>query len=295
VKALRLGLVVSMLTTALAGVYFVVYLYRWEMHRALVSGVVFLAGEIALATSLVLRRVEQMREQSPNHVGSLPPAATPVAPPPSAEAGAPPPMPWLGADRFGVFVPIMLGAGAIVSGVAWVVEQLARSSASSGRADGLDREFAPLAPPVGGLSGGAPHAARPQRHVSPPVGRLAQASIAVFIGGLAVGLVTLALLGRSRTDPSTAGERSVIEFEVRTRNDLDVVLAASSLWESCRLSAPDQTVVEMVTVEPGAFRLVLEPALGPQTERRLLGCLRDGTIDQVNADLRSHVRVAAPG
>ena len=111
-KAIKLGLLVSIVTTLLAGLYFVVYIYRWEMHRALIAGVVFLAGEIALATSLVLRRIETLRAPASEVARASAPEEDvdrgPVEVRAPTTSGAPAPFPWLGADRFGVFVPILL-------------------------------------------------------------------------------------------------------------------------------------------------------------------------------------------
>jgi hypothetical protein len=288
-KALRVGLAISIVTTALAGLYFVVYLYRWEMHRALVSGVVFLAGEIALATSLVLRRIEQLRVVAPPAAVTTPDDGGVTA------RETPARLPWLGADRFGVFVPILLGAGAIVSGVAWVVEHLAKSTVTAGSGDHLQQQYAALAPPTGGFLGPGPAAPPDQLEppVPPPLGRLGQITVAMLVGGLVVALLTLALLGRSRSDPPTAGVRSVITFEVQTRNDLDVDLAARSLWEACHPSARTHRVIDLRRIEPHTYQLTLEPALGEQTERRVLGCLSDGTLEQVHADVQSHERVSS--
>jgi hypothetical protein len=325
VKALRVGLAVSIVTTALAGLYVVVYLYRWEMHRALVAGVVFLAGEIALATSLVLRRIEQLQAPAPatsEHVLAtapvvptdpvLPtdagapvlaedPAATalpgdpfaPVAPP---RPQSPPSLPWLGGDRFGVFVPILLGAGAIVSGVAWVVEHLSRATVGSRQAGHVERHLAGLAPPPVGFLAPGPEApaARPAPRPAAPLGRFGQAAVGLMVGGLVAALLTLALLGRSRPDPPTSGMRSILTFEVGTRNGLDPDLAAESLWGACHPSAAAHDAVELTVVGPATYRLVLEPALGAQAERRLRGCMTDGTLEQVHADIRAHERVPAP-
>ena len=302
-KALRVGLAVSIVTTALAGLYLVVYLYRWEMHRALVAGVVFLAGEIALATSLVLRRIELLRAPASapttstavgphDPLGPVTPAE-PVAPP--RPQSPPASLPWLGGDRFGVFVPILLGAGAIVSGVAWVVEHLARANVGSRQPGHIERHLVPLAPPAAGFLAAGPDAppAQPTPPPTAPLGRLGQATVMLIVVGLVAALLTLALLGRSRPDPPTVGMLSVITFEIATRNGLDPDLAAESLWGACHPSVAAHDTVELVVIGAATYRLVLEPALGEQAERRLLGCLNDGTLEQVQADLRSHEHVSA--
>ena len=39
----------------------IIYLYRWEWNRAIISGVFFVAAEVALATSMILRRLRPSR------------------------------------------------------------------------------------------------------------------------------------------------------------------------------------------------------------------------------------------
>ena len=55
----------------------------------------------------------------------------------------------------GVFVPVLLGAGAVLSGLAWIVERLARSTAGRVAESGLARGSGSLdLPPSGFLDGG---------------------------------------------------------------------------------------------------------------------------------------------
>jgi hypothetical protein len=61
------------------------------------------------------------------------------------------PFKWLSPDRSNVFVPVLLGAGVIVSGIAWLVERIARATAGSSLERGLAVRLEPLAPPKGGL------------------------------------------------------------------------------------------------------------------------------------------------
>lgn len=306
-KAIRLGLFVSIVSTLLAGLYFIVYIYRWEMHRALIAGTVFLAGEIALATTLVLRRIETLRPPEPAIAPSTPTETTAAvdvpSEPASGEVHAPEgsrparPLPWLGADRFGVFVPILLGAGTIVSGVGWVVEHLARMTTDESRSSGrFERNLAAIAVPTAPLVGAAPPASVTRTRASAPrLGTVGRVAVVLLIASLAIVLVTLALLGRTRPDPPVPGTRSIVTMEVLTRNGIDRDLAANSLWGACHVWIPQHELVEMRTTSPGHFVLTIEPSLSEQAERRLLGCLNDGTLEQVKAELGSHTRVAVPG
>ncbi|HEV8297310.1 MAG TPA: hypothetical protein VGQ20_08435 [Acidimicrobiales bacterium] len=292
-KGIRAGLIVSILATAGSAMYLIIYLYRWEMHRALVAGVLFLAGEIALATTLVLRRLETIRREPTGH------GSAPFAPPdqfePPPQAGTSPAderrFRWLGADRMSVFVPILLGANMIVSGVAWVVEHLARSGTMKGRGGVVERDLAMLALPVGGLVG------VPRADIAtvgaPPVTRgavrvLRTAMLVVLVGLLVGVLFTLALLGRSRPDEDMTGLRSNVVISVDTRNGLDQELAARSLFAACNTMVEGQRLVELRRLETGRYLIVLEPALGEQARRRLLGCLDDGVLERVHADIQGH-------
>ena len=84
------------------------YLYRWEWNRALISGVIFLAAEIAVIGWALNSKLSESRP--PGRRDPCPPHRRPprrgsqptlnrlrLAPSPS--------------DKFNVFVPILLGAG----------------------------------------------------------------------------------------------------------------------------------------------------------------------------------------
>jgi hypothetical protein len=117
-----------------SGRWFFLYLHRWEWNRALVSGLMFLAAEVGLFGAIALEMISRLRKE----VRTATAAAT------AAAAGGrqarpdvlarireatPPPrdhFAWLSSGRNNVFVPIILGAGVIASGLAWVVERIAR-------------------------------------------------------------------------------------------------------------------------------------------------------------------------
>ena len=125
---------VGVLTLLATGGYLFVYIYRWEWHRALLVGLLFLATLVALATALLLRRlgaVERRVAAAPSSAASSSQALRRLQEAP--ERGRP--FPWLGADdlsRTPVFIPVLLGGGLVVSAVAWGVERLAGRSARAG-------------------------------------------------------------------------------------------------------------------------------------------------------------------
>jgi hypothetical protein len=124
----RLGLAISGVTLAGAGTYVFVYLYRWEWNRALISSALFIAAEVALVGMVLARRLKSIERQVDDlaradrrRVATL------------LHENAPPPrvtFDWLARpERMSVFVPVLLGAGLILSALAWVVERLARLTA----------------------------------------------------------------------------------------------------------------------------------------------------------------------
>ena len=135
---------VVMATTAL---YFFVYLWRWEWNRALIAGVLFIATEVAMASATVLNRLHGLSNKL-------------VAPDPAVltriRESAPAPrdhFEWLSpkSGHMGVFVPVLIGMGVVASGLAWLVERLARATAGPVMERGLAGRLGPLAWPTGGL------------------------------------------------------------------------------------------------------------------------------------------------
>jgi hypothetical protein len=147
--------VVALVTAFASGWYFVVYLTRWEWNRALVSGIVFLAVEIVFFATLLLDRLNTLRERIDEISGTR---ATEPSPRPDVlarvEESAPEPrdpFSWMRPDQTAVFVPVLLGAGVLVSAVAWLVERVALLTARPHLERALARRLEAIAPPRGGL------------------------------------------------------------------------------------------------------------------------------------------------
>ena len=147
-KIAYLALIVVM---AASGWYVFVYLYRWEWNRAVVSGIIFLAAEAALLGALVLERLGRLGRR----VDGLDRAPDERvlqrlhehAPDPAK------PFQWLDGRQTNVFVPVLLGAGVVLSALAWVVDRIARLTAVPSMERGLARRLSTLQPPAGGLLG----------------------------------------------------------------------------------------------------------------------------------------------
>ena len=149
-NARRLGSLVAVVTLVAAGAYFFVYLYRWEWNRAQVSAAIFIAAEIGIVAWLLtdrIRRVERRLarigsegEQRRLHI------LRDTAPPPRVTFA------WLTrTDRTSVFIPVLLGAGAVLSALAWVVERISRATAGRAAEAGLASRLGVLELPAGGL------------------------------------------------------------------------------------------------------------------------------------------------
>lgn len=168
-SARRVALLAAIVTMGAAGWYVFLYLVRWEWNRAFVAGVIFLAAEVALVGSLVLDRLARLQSALPaeDPIGSRR-ATRPTGDSSDREAdprvlarltgSAPParePFAWLSRtpDRLSVFVPILLGAGVLLSGLAWIVERVARFTAGPTIERVLAKRLETLALPPGGLLG----------------------------------------------------------------------------------------------------------------------------------------------
>lgn len=143
----KLGLAVAAASAAAAGVYFFVYLVRWEWNRALVSGVIFVAVEVLVLGAALMSRMTRLERT----VGSpAPPAGAALA---QLRATRPPagrPFAWLDPKRGGtnVFVPVLMGAGLVVSALAWLVERVARMVARPGMEVSLAGQLNSIAYPT---------------------------------------------------------------------------------------------------------------------------------------------------
>jgi len=138
-------------TLAASGTYTFVYLYRWEWNRALMSAAIFVAAEVAVMGSLLSQRLkvisarlDETQEKPARAVrlerirSSAPPARTNFA--------------WLSRpEQMNVFVPVLMGAGVLMSGIAWLVERIARATVTPVAERGLAAQLDGLALPAHGF------------------------------------------------------------------------------------------------------------------------------------------------
>jgi hypothetical protein len=149
-NARKIGILGVIGTMIASGAYVFVYLYRWEWNRAQVSAAIFIAAEVGLVGWLLadrLRRVERRLDVNTADAQQRRLQAIRGSAPPPRVGFA-----WLARpDQMNVFIPVLLGAGALMSGVAWVVERLSRATAGRAAEHGLARRLGGLELPADGL------------------------------------------------------------------------------------------------------------------------------------------------
>lgn len=153
----RIGLLAALVTMGAAGWYVFVYLYRWEWNRALISGVIFIAAEIGLMGAVLLGRLVRLERRLDDEVVRVRAEPDPAVLARLRESEPPPrdPFAWLTRrpDQMSVFVPVLLGAGAVLSGLAWAVERIARRLTGPAVERNLARRLHAIALPSSGFVG----------------------------------------------------------------------------------------------------------------------------------------------
>ena len=279
----------AILTVALlsTGVYLFVYLYRWEWHRALVAGVLFVAAEVGLAASAILDRLRSIESRLQEGPAIVPGVAQP-GPLARVREAAPEPrtnFDWLSrqSGEMSVFVPLLLGAGVVLSAAAWVVERLARASAGPSLERDLASRLVPLSLPAGTLTGTA---ARPVRERRSPVPHLVAAAGAVAVATL--GLDAMADATQNRPDPRLPGTTSSVLVSIDSRPARPTLDATRALWGACTTQlGGGHRVLGMSEMGSGQVEVLVRPQIGKHAERRLRGCIGDATTDKISAGVAS--------
>lgn len=276
--AKRLGYAVALLVVLSSGLYVFVYLYRWEWNRAIVAGIFLIASGIALAAMAILDRIARLEERIDAAAAPRPPELASIeATRPEAHRH----FEWLGDTKnVSVFVPVLMGAGVVVSALAWAVERLALVTVRPSMERSLALNLGALSLPAGGLMG-EPQPA-PQRDRLAPWKRATAltAALALLWGGIDV----LGDMTQGRPDLHNSGAASEILLDVRA-DDADLtseVMAARGLWGACRSTLNKNLESEPVIDATGSMvRIFVRPGLGEHSKRRLVGCLEDSLIDHV--------------
>ena len=293
-----LARLLMIVVAAASGTYLIVYLYRWEWNRALISGLFFLAAEIAYVGTSLRDEIRGLATR----VDALEAPAGRNPSPPSDATGARParPFAWLremASGQTSVFVPVLLGAGVILSGLAFVVERIAAFVAGP-RADRRGtRRPVPLALPPGGLLGPASPPAVPDRPAARRAQGIGRQVVALAVLGLLVA-AAVDLVGdatQSRPSARVPDTSTVVELTVEQRRPAPAIEAAEALAVACQGTLhADSDFTQIVPGEDENVRLTVTPALSELRRRRLFGCLQDATLDLVQAHVVGWTTQPAP-
>jgi hypothetical protein len=111
------------------------------------------------------------------------------------------------------------------------------------------------------------------------------------LGTLALGIaMVVAVMGlaeetQDRRDGPNPGTRSEVVLDVDTSDGHERDVAAQGLWATCQQTVENKRVESFDALGDGRFSIIVEPAIGANAERRLVGCLEDFTIDRVRGDV----------
>ena len=134
-------------TLVFAAVYMIVSLNRWEWNRALFFGLIVVIAEVGLAAGLVLRKLGQLASRPAADSQTL--AALRESRPPTPDR-----FQWLtdsARGQMNVFITFLVGGGVLLSGGAWVVDQLGARTATPLGERRLAGRLGLITYPVGGL------------------------------------------------------------------------------------------------------------------------------------------------
>lgn len=280
--------IVAWLVAIASGAFMLVYLYRWEWNRAMICGLFFVAAELALASTAIMRRLRRV-EQRLDETGSC--DAQPTQPP--ADDGRSEPFAWLqGSQGESVFVPILLGVGVIISGIAWAIERLASASWSIGGDTAATRRLQRLSSVgEGRLDAPEPVTSASAMRLRPPQegpGRhvAVWAATVLTAGALLFAFVyVLAGMTMNRPDPPPTGLVTTYELEIELRDGSAVAPAIpKTLWLSCRAHLPGHSAA-VSGGDGGRFVVSVWPSVGRNDDRRFVGCLEDVRLDRVLVDV----------
>lgn len=294
----KIAYVFGTLAAVGAGTYLVIYLYRWQWQRAMICGVLLLVVEVMLFGLVTLGRLNRMEERlrdTDRRQRELDArqedVLTRLREPDAAREETR--FRWLHdpADRTYVFVPVLMVAGVVLSGLAWVVQKVASATARPAERQ-LAGRLAVLAAPDPAAPGELEDL--PRIGAGATRGRTARVTTATVFGValLAALIVGLANLTQTRAEQANENEATSVLVQVEVRGP-DVSsegksLAARQIWESCRhsTSAPLRHA-PLGDLGGGMYAGVVRPALAEHDLMRLRGCLEDATLD------RAHLTVVA--
>lgn len=165
----RFSTALGVVSLAASATYLFIYLYRWEWNRALIAGVFLLVAQGLLMSGTLLHRLNELSRQL-DRAAVAERAGRYREQVQNGRRPSTHRFEWLKQSASGtnVFVPVLLGAGLAVSGLAWLVERIARLTARPVAEARLIRRLDALAYPVGGLVVDDPEPPSPAMLLSRP-------------------------------------------------------------------------------------------------------------------------------
>ncbi|MFZ6004604.1 MAG: hypothetical protein ACOYXM_11810 [Actinomycetota bacterium] len=278
---------------AASGLYVLVYLFRWEWHRAIISALFFVAAEVGLVAGVLLRRLSRL-EQRMEELAGRPGLVTDEFDPEvlaRIREAAPParnPFAWLDpkSPNLSVFLPFLIGIGALASGLAWVVEQMGRRITAPVLERRLAQRLTPLALPAGGLLGPPPRVVAPNGGVRSITRWGLSIAVATMVAaGAAAGVDWLGDAIQTRPEARRPNVSTRIDIAMRgARSEARPEQAAMILWGTCS-HVLHGTVGAAAIRENGhgLIEVVVPTDIGRNAEQRLRGCLEDTVVDRVQA------------
>lgn len=276
-----------------AGVYFVVYLYRWQWQRAILSGVLLLIVGVLLLGLVLLGRLARIEERIRESERRQQDALARLRQTHTRELGDR--FRWLEdpASRTYVFVPVLLITGVVLSGIAWLVQRIASVTARPAAERHLAGRLAVLTSPDPAPDADLEDTAAPGIGRRP--GRVARlVTVGVGVGLLVSLVVGLADLTQTRKEERNGAEATSVLVKVDMRGVPTSAerqsMAASQAWERCRnsTSVPLRRTT-LGELGDGLFAGVVRPSLTDHDRLRLRGCLEDADVD------RAHLTVVGIG
>ncbi len=286
--ARAIGFTLAAVILAVSGIYVVIDLARWEWNRAVISALVMIAALIVLVAMMLLRqlhRIEQRMEalERSGHVDTLGSLRS------ANDAAAGRHFRWLERppDGLGVFIPVLLGAGVLMSLVAYLIERIAGLFAAAT----LDPRTASKLRADLPLGDGLPRSAQLDSMTRPPVRRpTSLVTILVLTLALSMGAVVLLReLTQTRPDEVAAAGSTSVVLDIDQRRQLrPLPTVAEDLFGSCRSRLPGDVELTAITqVDDERVLIEFDRSLGRTGRVRIVGCLEDHTLDRVRADVLS--------
>lgn len=287
--ARSIGFTLAAVILAVSGTYVVIDLARWEWNRAVISALVMVSALIVLVAMILFRqlyRIEQRLDGLERSHGSTAAHDTLRS---TNDASARRHFRWLERppDQLGVFIPVLLGAGVLVSLVAYLIERIAGVFASATLDRRTSRDLAPELP----LGPGLP--LRPDRVPLTTVRtRHPAVTGVVVVLTLALSLaavVALRELTQTRPGEVTSGGSTSMVIDIDQRRQIrPPSVVAEDLWGACRSRLPGDVALTGITqLDDELVRIEFDRSLGRTGRVRIVGCIQDHTLDLVRADVIS--------